>query len=83
MSENKYNGITERYEREIQEIHDITSNVKKGRYYGGNDGTNAKGDGSLANNMDKIDEKLNELLAKIENDRPSERDIISRLFKKE
>jgi len=57
--------VTGKYEKEIAEINYILNELRSGRIYGF-DGNCSQVDNSLETNVDKLNEKINALLYKIE-----------------
>lgn len=56
--------VKDEYNHELNEIGDILRQLKNGRVY---EISNAKMDGYLATNIDKLEQKICDLLSKIQN----------------
>ncbi|WP_163529275.1 hypothetical protein [Halobacillus ihumii] len=70
-------GIFDDYSYEILEIKSILTEMENGRIY---EKTGARMDGSLPYKVQKLREKLNDLLTKIDKQAPSAHDEIDSLF---
>jgi len=79
MSENR-SKLKEKYEKEFYEISYILNKLESGRIYGIN--SNDRSDGSLEHNISKLRNNLNDLIYKIENNKPSQQEEIEQAFRK-
>ncbi|QQP71219.1 hypothetical protein JHE06_05465 [Carnobacterium sp. CS13] len=77
MSEKEEKSIFYVYQREIGDIKDILKHMKNGEI---TEFTDAKMHGSLYTNAKNVEDKLNDLLKKIDKDLPSINDELSELF---
>jgi len=69
--------INMKYSQELEDIDYILRNLENGRYY---ENTNAKGDGSLVTNIQKLRGNIAKLINKIEYDKESIDDEITKAF---
>lgn len=79
MSE-KEQSIVRKYNAEIRNIAYRLDQLEKGNIY---EFTQARMDGYLATNIQKLRKELGELLIKIDNESPSIEDEIAKIFKNE
>ena len=73
------NELFKRYSREINDIKYQLDQLEKGNIY---EQTGARGDGYLATKVKTLRSDLNKLLNKIDNDLPSDNEILSEAFSK-
>ena len=71
--------VSDRFSSEIMRINNKLNQLEKGRIY---EITGAKMDGYLSTNIEQLKESLNDLLYKIEYNKESDNDRISREFRK-
>jgi len=79
LSENQ-SKLQVKYEKEIYEISYILNKLENGRIYGIN--SNNRSDGSLEHNVSILRNQLNDLIYKIDNNKPSQQEIIERAYRK-
>jgi len=72
--------LKETYYHEINEISYILKQLEEERIYYPGKFTNNRNDGSLQHNVAEIRKKLNDLFNKIENNKPSDSELIDELF---
>ena len=71
--------VSDRFSSEIMRINNKLNQLEKGRIY---EITGAKMDGYLSTNIEQLKESLNDLLYKIEYNKESDNERISREFRK-
>ena len=71
--------VSDRFSSEIMRINNRLNQLEKGRIY---EITCAKMDGYLSANIEQLEESLNDLLYKIEYNKESDNERISREFRK-
>ena len=76
---NEQEKVAVRFSHELNEIENKLRQMESGRVY---ELSNAQMDGYLANNVSQLREMINDLVAKIDGDRPSFAEKISVLFEK-
>ena len=69
--------VKKKYSREFEDIDYILRNLENGRYY---ENTNARGDGGLVTNIQKLRANIVKLINKIEYDKESIDDQILEAF---
>lgn len=77
MTNKKLVNVMDRYSHEINEIKNRLIQLENGKVY---DLTNCKGDGYLSTHIQKLESQLNELLLKIEFDKPGIQEKIGSYF---